>query len=195
MKVIFFNGPPRSGKDTSAKIVRDILREQGEFPLIVKFSDALKNTAHTLVGLDVPADHFETTKDFCNMLLPMREDGSQHMSPREFYIFVSERMVKPHFGNEFWGRTTLNSIKAADALRITHLLVADSGFSEEAQVFADEYGFDNCHVVRLSRDGCSFEGDSRSYWSTDFGVTHIDNSNGIDVLKDNLLDMLNSLKD
>lgn len=178
MKVVFFNGPPRSGKDTAAKLMESQLIEQGHFPRRFKFAEALKNAAHAMVGLDVAPDYFEDVKDFPDSRLPVAPHG-QYMSPRELYIAVSEQMVKPAFGAAFWGKVLLNSMRDTTLRKMTHALITDSGFAEEAEPLAQAFGLENCSQIRMYREGCSFTGDSRSYWGSDIKVIPLLNNGSL----------------
>jgi hypothetical protein len=193
MKVIFFNGPPRSGKDTAAKLMEAQLIEQGHFPRRFKFAEALKNAAHAMVGLDVAPDHFEAVKDFPDTRLPVGAHG-HHLSPRELYILVSEQMVKPAFGNAHWGKVLLNSIQDTTMRKATHILITDSGFVEETLPLVEAFGLDNCTHITMYREGCSFKNDSRSYWISDMKVLPILNNGSLseldEVIKEYILERI-----
>lgn len=144
MRIIALNGPPRSGKDTAAKLLG--------IP-VFKFASILKRSAHAMYGLDVPVDFFEDRKD-------QRCPEFYGLTPRNIYIEVSERYFKPVHGNDFFG-----TVLAEALARSNHEAVAisDSGFDIELIPLIERFGENSITVVRLHRDGCSFRGDSRNY--------------------------------
>lgn len=167
-RVIFLNGPPRSGKDTAAKIVAELTEPRR--PAIVKFAMALKLAMHRLYGLDLPHDYFEVTKD-----QPRHEFYG--LKPRDVYIGGAEDYWKKHHGDRIFGTLLLEQLRAEDQLaddngtRPPLYLVSDSGFRSEAEVLVEAYGPEACLLFRLHRPGATFEGDSRSYVDlADLGV-------------------------
>lgn len=162
-QIILINGPAQSGKDTTGALVEAFT---GAFR--TKFAKALKNRAHAMLGLDVPHDAFEMCKD-----VQMAEFGS--MSPRQFYIWFSEEMVKPIFGDRYFGEITLKEVKEqTDAGR--QVVVTDSGFAGEAQPLIEEYGRDDVELWKIYRSGKDFQGDSRSYLTLPVRTYVIDNN-------------------
>lgn len=71
---------------------------------------------------------------------------------------MSENVIKPSFGKDAFGKAFVNSLPEEGIV-----FVSDSGFPEELQPVIDHVGSDNVLVVRIQREGCSFEGDSRDY--------------------------------
>jgi hypothetical protein len=125
---------------------------------VTKFAKALKERTHALYGLmqngkPLPHDHFEMVKD--------SPDFQFHgITPRQAYIAVSETLMKPLHGNEFWGSRLLDDLDDNfDSL----IVVTDSGFAIEAGPIIEAFGEANCTLIRLHREGCNFENDSRSY--------------------------------
>ena len=83
----------------------------------------------------------------------------QYLSPREALIYVSEVVVKPTFGFEYFGRIT------ADNIGYEHggVVVSDAGFIEEVMPVIDKFGTEDIFLIQFDRDLCSFNGDSRNY--------------------------------
>lgn len=163
-RVLFINGPPRSGKDEAGKIAAGLLRGwQGvgsPHVEIVKFAKILKERTHALYGVTCgdsgdPVDqaHFEDVKD-------KPQDAFLGLTPRQAYINVSERLMKPVHGQAVWGKLLLDEMKNkfADCFIIT-----DAGFYPEAVPILDHFGSENCRLIRMHRSGCDFMGDSRGY--------------------------------
>lgn len=152
-QIVFFNGPPRSGKDTLAKA----LAIMAPAYRVVKFAKILKERTHALYGLvDLPHDFFESTKD-------IPQAAFMGLSPRQAYINVSERCMKPVHGDEVFGRLLLGEISFTEKGR--GFLISDSGFAPEAMPIINHYGAENCLLVRIHAEdrGCSFSNDSRGY--------------------------------
>lgn len=151
IKVILFNGPPRSGKDTASDFAMDILGNRGAKH---RFAAPLKNAVHAMFGFaDVKEEHFNSVKD-------VPQDTFHGMTPRQAYIWMSEEVVKPKFGHDFWANVAVTSLKQ---LRRPVVVISDCGFVEEANVLTKAFGKKNVAIVHLKRLGTSFANDSRSY--------------------------------
>ena len=171
-KIILFNGPPRSGKDTAADIAYEMTNADPFMKSSLKFAKVVKEGAHHTLGLirpnGVPYAHgfFESNKDE-----KIRE--FRGFSPRETYIWYSEEVMKPRYGPAIFGEILADQIGpgAPDAV----IFISDSGFLEEVEVLLDRYGPAALTLVRMHRSGCTFDGDSRSYLGlSDWGVKTFD---------------------
>lgn len=161
-RIIFVNGPPRSGKDFAGQVLSD--REDLGLTNVVKLSAILKERTHALYmlfdqeGRPLRHNFFEHNKD-----TPMRKFHG--ISPREAYISVSELWMKPTHGSGILGEWLIQKLRTSEGYvsgRWTHI-ITDSGFIEEAETIVNEYGSENCTLVRIAREGYNFSGDSRSY--------------------------------
>lgn len=169
-KILLFNGPPGSGKDTAVTV----LRELGGIDMhMEKFARSVKEGCHGLFNLVndegkvLPHDTFEAVKN-----KPRAE--FMGMTPREAYIWYSEDVMKPKFGKDIFGSLTVKRL--ADQ-NVTGLVgITDSGFAEEAGRVIQRYGAHNTILVRLHREGHDFTGDSRSYLSLDIESHDVVNS-------------------
>lgn len=163
-RIIIINGPPQSGKDTTAALVEAFT---GAYR--TKFAKALKDRAHAMVGLSVQHDHFERQKD-----TQLAVFGG--MTPRQFYIWFSEEMIKPVFGPRYFGEITLvdirNQIEAGRSV-----VVSDSGFVGEAMPLVEAFP-GSVELWRIYREKTSFKGDSRSYIELPDVNTHYIVNNG-----------------
>lgn len=176
LKVVVFNGPARSGKDSASSY----MCKNTENGYHKAFKDELfKICANTLnVSVDTFKNGYdETLGEFYNRkgkeLLPYEDPnmwykdytgnisqrirGKQY-SKREFLIHMSENVIKPSFGKDAFGKAFVNSLPEEGIV-----FVSDSGFPEELQPVIDHVGAENVLVIRIQRNGCSFEGDSRDY--------------------------------
>lgn len=202
-KVILFNGAPNSGKDASASILKEIFG----FGAIHAFKDELYKA--TAKHYDVDLDQFVTMardrilKEAKTRLLVdnkgktllarivsfvMNLFSNQGVSPRQALIHVSENLIKPVHGNDFFGKQLANTINLS---KEEYFFIPDSGFIDELRPLV-EAGHE-VYVVRIHRDGCTFQNDSRSYMTdellAEFGLKGIDlyNNGTLEDLKDGLL--------
>jgi hypothetical protein len=151
--VVFVNGPPRSGKDTTAEIAIDYLGDEARIG-VIKFAQPLRDAMCSLFGI----------KDEDVELWKQTELSAKRHTGRDVMIALSEVIVKPMLDRCFFGK------RAADvALRSSAevILVTDAGFDYEVASFIDEVKdqapYCQFTLIQLHRDGCSFEGDSRGY--------------------------------
>jgi len=169
-KIILVNGPPRAGKDTAQEAVANSVR--------CKFALAVKEGAHAAFGLDpreYPMDVFEAVKDEPNTLFFGK-------SPREAYIAYSEMFMKPFTGDkQVFGKLLIRWIENIlevwdkDDLPNLPFIVTDSGFRPEAMALVEAFGAENIKLIRVHREGCNFDNDSRSYIHlADLGVEEED---------------------
>lgn len=186
MKVLFLNGPRSSGKDTIASAMRYYGRSN---LVMMKFASPI---ADSLMGM------FQIPKSVWNAMYVTgikerpnnRLDG---MSPREAMIWLSEDIIKPRFGKEFFGRIAAKLIKDMDDEELWNkvFVFSDSGFAYEIASFIDELKIspDDVYLANIHREGCNFVGDSRSYVMPDeCGIPRanwyiIENNDTVDALE------------
>ena len=81
-----------------------------------------------------------------------------NLSAREAMIYISEIICKPRFGNNYFG------VARAKAIQEDEIAVDSStGFEEELPPLIERLGQGNILLIRVHREGATFEGDSRSY--------------------------------
>lgn len=168
-KILLVNGPPRSGKDTVGRIVSELVPDVH----VTKFAHALKSATHALfLGLHGEFDkldmssmednclvcsddaYYEAQKDVPGMV---RFFG---ITPRKAYILVSEVLCKPTLGKQVFGDILADAIERRSE---EYIVVTDSGFVEEAGPLVKRFGVENMDLAQVSRPGCNFRDDSRSY--------------------------------
>lgn len=152
-KVIILNAPPRSGKDTIAKL----FEENHNFP-IVSFKRPMFNIASCILGetayqvfIEVYDTDLKDSKKF---------DFLGGMTCREFMIWISEEIVKPKFGNKHFGWLMSEALEEMSEDCNT-FICSDGGFPDEVEALID-FGHE-VHLVRMHRDGFNFDNDSRDY--------------------------------
>lgn len=81
-----------------------------------------------------------------------------NLSIREAMIYISEVVMKPRFGDNYFG------VARAKAIQEGEIAVDSStGFVEELPPLIERLGQENILLIRVHREGATFEGDSRNY--------------------------------
>lgn len=162
--IIILNGPPNCGKDTLADALVD-----KDLAVKLQFKERLYTETAHYFGVDL--SHFKylaTNRATKEKYIPMLD-----CTPREALIHVSEDIIKPAKGNDFFGvalsRTVLHRPWAPA------FVVSDGGFEDELVPLHD---VGKVVVVHVVRDGCTFEGDSRTYLNNPTCV--LDNNTTVD---------------
>lgn len=99
---------------------------------------------------------------------PFYVDGFQ-VSPRQYLIHVSENLVKPLLGPSYFGETLRKRIESSD---FTNYFISDSGFLEESRAILGMPDVE-VNLIKISRPGTSFEGDSRTYLTNDIEFSNV----------------------
>ena len=152
MRVIILNGPPNIGKDTLGNNVQQLIG----WPRM-EFKEALYRETASYYGVDLVTFAMlasgRTTKE-----VPMPTLGG--LSPRQAMIHVSEEVIKPKFGKQFFGAKAYELIQTLDDSTDT-VVFSDGGFVEEAEYLVGM----GCevHIIQLHAEGRDFGNDSRNY--------------------------------
>lgn len=154
-KVVILNAPPNSGKDYFV----EQLKERGihEIGGLEWHHQEMKSAPVEMVKL------FYNLTDYGVEFLSSRENKEIPSSTlglkswREAVIHVSEDVVKPVLGKDVFGMV------AAKKLKYGINIFTDGGFEEEITPIVDEVGEDNIIIIKIEREGSSFEGDSRNW--------------------------------
>jgi hypothetical protein len=157
-KLILFNGPRHSGKDTAS-----IYCHQKYGAHHFKFSYPMKAGIKTMFSLsDEQVDYLETIKTEPSELL----FGKSYV---ECQISLSEEWFKVKWNNKIFGMLAVNYLKGQinKNPEQNFYVCSDSGFSSEAYPVADLFGAENVLLVKIQRPGKTFDGDSRSYIELD----------------------------
>lgn len=151
-KIIILNGCPSTGKDTLTSYIFDNTScewESFKTPLFEIASAVSGINLNYLYALYELPGWKETEQDFFGGL-----------SCRQFFIKISEEWVKPIFGKSYFGD---KMVERLDNNIQNGVVVSDGGFSEELAPLIKAFGKNNVIVVRIYRNGYTFEGDSRTY--------------------------------
>ena len=82
------------------------------------------------------------------------------MSRREAMIHVSEDIMKPKEGLDYFGRLVAEEVEEG-----LQYAIADGGFIEELEPLIEKVGAENIIIVQLTREGCDYSTDSRKYFN------------------------------
>lgn len=150
-KAIILNGAPCSGKDT----IGAIISSNYDNVALRSFKDPMFEIARAILG-DAQFEYFM----FLYEDRQYKEEPASILngkSPRQFMIWISEEVIKPQFGNRFFGMRAEGKVKESDRLS----LFTDGGFKDEILQLIE--GGIEVKMCRIHRDGCNFNNDSRSY--------------------------------
>lgn len=159
MKLILINGPKGSGKDTLAQMILDRIPNTR----LTTFKTVLyKETARRLnVDLNWL---IEVATDRTLKETPLEELGG--ISPRQALIDTSEDHIKKEHGPFGVSYHLVEDILSREYCGRFTFVIPDSGFNHEVNYLTNvlkKFGLSNLTVIRLDRDGCTYEGDSREY--------------------------------
>ena len=182
-KIILFNSPKSLGKDEAITYLRSL-----GYPLVRREA---KGKLHTLVQeffcvdqgryweiyedrelKETPLTDFKIFLDFSEYLKLSQTCDTKgvlveihstkrieiNLSIRMAMIYISELVMKPRFGENYFGVARAKSIVEGE-------IAVDSscGFIEELPPLIERLGQENILLIRVHREGATFEGDSRSY--------------------------------
>lgn len=174
--IIILNGPPGCGKDT---IASRLTKHQY---IGMSFKSPMFRIAKTVLG---PNRFDDFMKKYNNRKLKEKVWPVIGMSPRQFMIHVSEDFVKPLMGQNTFGYLAAEDVKViiSDMPWAKGVVFSDGGFPSELEDLSKVEGAFP-FVVRLYREGYTFEGDSRNYMETsDLDITLVDGKPELAVLE------------
>lgn len=147
--LILINGPARSGKDTIAKLLFNTLR----CAKIEKFAKPLKEATKAIFSLtDSQWKIFdEEEKDSPNELF-------FNKTPRQLQILLSEEFLIKFFGQQCLCKLLYERIKTSKSKTF---IISDFGFAREIDFFKDKLHEFNIIVIKVNREGFTYENDSR----------------------------------
>lgn len=155
---LILNGPPGVGKDTLADMLvplgfqkhqfkEQLYRDTSAFFLVNHHELLQRATSRVLK--EQPWD---------KLILQLDETIHQVLTPREALIHVSENVIKPNYGKDYFGQAAAARCRKQNA---EFAVFADGGFASELPPLVE--AFDYVGIVRLHREGFDFQNDSRSY--------------------------------
>lgn len=173
------NGAPRSGKDTVAEILSQRLGCKTR-----KLARELKERAHAMYGSGFAHDYFERTKD-------KPEPFFLGLTPREVYIRFHEQYLKPVHGPEILGRLLIDrEDRDARLMRTVPIWqqpigvsISDAGQREQCLPLVRAWGAENVILIRLHREGVSWNDNREPINLTDLGVRMVHLTNPGDTIE------------
>lgn len=147
-RIVFLNGPPRSGKDETGRIMASVCPHV----TLMKFAQPLIDTMTSSFGV--------SCVDGVDKMAPCSELFGRNR--RETAISLSEDFYKPMFGDDVFGKIALQRSVKVDPTKT--IVFTDSGFRSEAEPIIGHYLSASIEMVTISRPGTTFDNDSRSYW-------------------------------
>lgn len=163
MKVIIANGPPRSGKDTMCGLLLKNLKGVDLIPLCYKrvlyVGVAKRYNLSVEAVYQMNAD--TNVKDEPSDLF----DG---FSVRQALQFESEVAIKKIHGPDGVAIQTFKLLEeeyGVERLKNAVLYSAGAGFNSELYAMYDHFDMsvEDVFIIRMLREGCSFEGDTREF--------------------------------
>ncbi len=149
--IMLFNGPPRSGKDVAADYFK---KQKGWKHLSFKYQLYKETAKYFGINYDWFMERYD---DRSVKEVPHMDLG--HMSCREAMIYVSEKVIKPKRGLDYFGLQVANEIDVTKDYAIS-----DGGFIDELIPVINRVGSNNFVLVQLTREGCDYSTDSRRYF-------------------------------
>ncbi len=147
--IFIVNGPPGSGKDEACIYFASLGYIHSSFKR--------KLIEETVEYFDVTTDWFLTGYDI-RLIKERPEEKLSGLSRRQALIHVSEDLIKPRYGNDYFGK-----MAAADLVLEKNYCFSDGGFVEELVPIINKLGAENIILIQLTREGCDFTSDSRRY--------------------------------
>jgi len=184
-KVVIFNGPAKSGKDTFADMLSEWI-DDNDYDYDKEytrhswgFRESFKETLITLTIKYYQISYNEWEERYDDRKLKEQSwDKLGGLSQREALIDMSENKIKPILGNDFFGKAAAHEINIDDVNEERDVYIfSDGGFEDELKPIIDKVSAENVIVFRLHRDGYTFEGDSRDFLTDEMfngDVTMID---------------------
>ena len=151
--IIILNGPPGVGKDTIATYLTG-----HSYPAVkVSFKQPMFDIAFSMLGVYRYDEFIDLYNDRKQKEKP--QAILQGKSPRQFMIWISEEVMKPAFGKQYFGNRMVEQVH--EMRRDLAVVISDGGFPEEIKPLV-KAGHE-VHICRLHREGFTFDGDSRKY--------------------------------
>lgn len=181
MKIIITNGPPRSGKDTLCNLILEGITDHDLIPL--SYKKTLYVGVARRYGLSVEAV-FKMNAD--TLIKDEPSPLFDGKSVRQALIYESEEIIKKKYGEQGVAIQTFKLLEeqyGKERLKNAVLYCSDGGFNSELDAAYDFFriSVEDVYIIRMLREGCSFEGDSREF--LDHPDTVIRNDGDIEHLK------------
>jgi hypothetical protein len=187
--IVLFNGPPKNGKDTIAKILREMIDADCTIPShLMHFATPMRDMAMTAVGekgfdryneiKDVPQAVFARATSSPEESQSLADAEHEGDSIREFMIALSEKFMKARYGKSIWGRLLRYVYAPWWGRQPAIILIPDLGFSEEFEFLLTQTDPSRVLLVHVHRGRDDWRNDSRGW------VYHPEEGNCVTVYND-----------
>lgn len=158
IKTIILNGPPGSGKDTLANLlVEQCNATKQEFKAAL-YRKTAEYFDYSLTEFIKEATDREQKENPLSKFSTTQRKTKKVFTPRQALIHVSENIYKPKQGKDYFG------VLAAKSLTEGLNVFSDGGgWVEELEPITNVS--DITFIFKLYREGFTFDGDSRNYYS------------------------------
>lgn len=173
MYLVGFNGPPRCGKDTMARMLAEYMDSRITLPVReINLNLPLRKIAYAMVGFtgSMEGADYEAFK--------VKWFSSLDRTGRQLLIEVSENFLKPTYGQGVLADLLFEQTAGFHGVG----LLRDCGFQCEVDPLARLLGFRKIYVARIHREGCDFSNDSREYVTHPFADDY-ENNGSLDDLR------------
>lgn len=163
-KLLILNSPPEGGKDH----LKECFLSSDEATEGVEFKTKLLE----LFGIIYDLSEEKVAKMMQRHLKELPMDSLGGRSPREALIHISEDVIKPMFGRDYFGKSLLRQCKIGN---YTKAVASDGGFVEEITPFIKDGWEVTILQVYPYRNGelLTFKKDSRSYVNRSDFLPHL----------------------
>ena len=187
MKCVLFSGPKGCGKSFAVEHLEKVVACNSNvefkshlrtlvltmFNISGDFFDSLYNNRETkdepneLLKVYVTSEdeiNWFTKTDYLLRVVPSCYPNKDmaYLSPREAFIWVSEMVCKPMFGEDYFG-VVVAEILDENFPDCNVNLESSCGFPEEIKPLIEKFGQDNILLIDVYADMCNFDNDSRNY--------------------------------
>lgn len=150
IRYIILNGPPGSGKTSiSVELVRALREAIGDPSAVI--SDSFSAPLKHFFAAALAAKYATMDKEVYRAELSGR-------SVRQGLIELAERHCKPLYGDDIFGKWLVFRTLKHPHKRPEFVVIDDGGFVAEICAVPNRF------VIRVSREGKDFKGDSRGYY-------------------------------
>jgi len=172
-RLIILNGPPRSGKDTIGGQFNNWRQQPTsmKYPLLdaaigmsgVSVSDWHERYDARFYPYGYPC-HTPTYSDFEEPRWMKDEPWNRlgGLSQRQYLIWLSEEVIKPRHGKQHFGELLKAELDIEAHTDDMDFILTDGGFEDEFVPFLGEDDWEVI-LIRLHREGCTFDNDSRNF--------------------------------
>lgn len=152
--IAVFNGPPGTGKDEACLYFKELGFKH------LSFKDELFKETFKFFGVSkgwfMKGYNDRSVKE---TPAPQLKINGTSLSRREAMIYVSEKYIKPKYGDDYFGLQAVKNISEKH-----NYCFSDGGFISELIPIINKVGAENICIIQLTRDGCDFSSDSRRYF-------------------------------